>query len=1530
MLVREINAWRGGLLLLRHVTPLTRRYVVYFCSGAYTNGGRQGAPNYIYYALAAAQATGNCNSSTPPLTGSNCAFQDITRGDNLICGTSTCTSSTGTHMGFQAAVGYDLATGLGSVNAANLANQWKTVVFNSSNTTLNLDKTSGISQGDSITFSGNVAAGSGNGTPTGEVAFILSQGAFGSTVSLDTGALNDPGAFATLDGSGNFTATLKNLPGGTFNVTARYAGDQTYASSLSAPVPVTVTPGNSVVTITPEWFNDTVTCSASIVSSYNYGQFAWIPAAVTSSTGQGKPTGTVTFTVDDVAYATETLDPQANAYLAAGTLATTSCLYDFMFAQSPTLTGGTHVIGASYSGDATFSAATATPVTITVNPLTVTPTLAAGATLITSGFADQLTATFTTSALTGISTMNSGPTGTVTYTDTTTSTVLGTAPVVPTRSFSGNTYTYAATAILSTTAITQTGANAITATYSGDSNFNATTSAAVTVTVGTGTATTTTVTSSANPTTLNGRPTFTATIAGGTAPTAGTVTFYDGAAVLGTGTVGSGHTATFRPASGAPFFGGAHSVTATFGGNTTFMASTSAPLTENVTQGTNTIVVSTKLVGTAGSTYALAALLTPSPTVTGPFAPNRGQVQFFDGATNIGSATAITITSGQGGYGLWNAVLTVNNLTAGTHSITASYSDVNYATATSAAVSLFVGGTPTITWATPAAITYPAAISATQLNATANIPGTFAYTPAASTVLNAGSQTLSVKFTPTDYTDFAPQTQTVQLQVNQEAQTITFPTVPTQTYGGGPVTLGASATSTLAVSYAVTSGPATVVGNILTYSGAGAVTVQATQAGNTNWAAATPVSQTFNVLPPAPAISLAPGTYVGPQNVSVSDTLAGSVFYYTVDGTTPTTSSASTTIGSIWVQNSTTSAGGPVVLNVIAVKGGQSSVPATATYTIQTAAPTFSEPGGTYATAQSISLSGTTYGANASSIHYTVDGSTPTAASPSYTGPISITNGTVTISAVAHAPFLSNSTVASATYTVTAALPTPRISLAGGSYIGAQNVTVSDSLAGVTFYYTLDGTAPTTSSTSTTGSIWIQNSSNNAGAPIILTVIAGKTGATSSASATATYSISTAAPTFSVPAGTYPTAQSIALSSTTSGATIHYTLDGSAPTTSSPVYTTPISITNGTVTIKATAHASFLYTSTVASATYTVTAALPTPSLSLAGGSYIGAQNVIATDSLAGVTFYYTIDGTTPTTASASSTGSIWIQNSSTNLGAPIILMVIAGKSGSTSSAVATATYSISTAAPTFSSAAGSYPTAQSITLSSVTPGAVIHYTTDGSTPTLSSPTYAAPISITNGSMTIKALAHASNMYSSTVAAASYTVTAALPTPTLSIPAGTYSGAQDVLFHDSVAGVTFYYTTDGSTPTTSSSATTAGVWLQTSSAFLGAPITLNVIAVKSGSTTSAVASATYQIDTATPAFSVPGGTYGSAQSVILSSATSGATIHYTTDGSTPTLASPTYTGAIAVTSGTVTIKAIAHAGNMYNSVVASATYTIIP
>ncbi len=62
---------------------------------------------------------------------------------------------------------------------------------------------------------------------------------------------------------------------------------------------------------------------------------------------------------------------------------------------------------------------------------------------------------------------------------------------------------------------------------------------------------------------------------------------------------------------------------------------------------------------------------------------------------------------------------------------------------------------PAITWANPADIVYGTALGATQLNATANVPGTFAYSPAAGTTLNAGAQqTLSVSFTPSDTANY--------------------------------------------------------------------------------------------------------------------------------------------------------------------------------------------------------------------------------------------------------------------------------------------------------------------------------------------------------------------------------------------------------------------------------------------------------------------------------------------------------------------------------------------------------------------------------------------------------------------------------------------------------------------------------------------------------------------------------------------------------------------------------------------------------
>ena len=109
--------------------------------------------------------------------------------------------------------------------------------------------------------------------------------------------------------------------------------------------------------------------------------------------------------------------------------------------------------------------------------------------------------------------------------------------------------------------------------------------------------------------------------------------------------------------------------------------------------------------------------------------------------------------------------------------------------------------TPTIIWSNPSDITYGTALSDTQLNATANVDGTFVYSPASGTVLGAGSQTLSVTFTPTDTNNYNPVTQTVSLTVNPANSVVTtWPTASSITYGQ---TL---ADSTLSAGVSVTAG----------------------------------------------------------------------------------------------------------------------------------------------------------------------------------------------------------------------------------------------------------------------------------------------------------------------------------------------------------------------------------------------------------------------------------------------------------------------------------------------------------------------------------------------------------------------------------------------------------------------------------------------------------------------------------------------------------------------------------------------------
>jgi hypothetical protein len=105
---------------------------------------------------------------------------------------------------------------------------------------------------------------------------------------------------------------------------------------------------------------------------------------------------------------------------------------------------------------------------------------------------------------------------------------------------------------------------------------------------------------------------------------------------------------------------------------------------------------------------------------------------------------------------------------------------------------LFTGpAAPPITWPTPASIVYGAALGANQLNATSSLPGTFTYNPPAGTVLNAGSQVLSVTFNPTDTSDYVPVTANVTLVVLPESLSIT-PASASKLYGAPVPALTAS------------------------------------------------------------------------------------------------------------------------------------------------------------------------------------------------------------------------------------------------------------------------------------------------------------------------------------------------------------------------------------------------------------------------------------------------------------------------------------------------------------------------------------------------------------------------------------------------------------------------------------------------------------------------------------------------------------------------------------------------------------------
>lgn len=181
---------------------------------------------------------------------------------------------------------------------------------------------------------------------------------------------------------------------------------------------------------------------------------------------------------------------------------------------------------------------------------------------------------------------------------------------------------------------------------------------------------------------------------------------------------------------------------------------------------------------------------------------------------------------------------------------------------------------------------------------------------------------------------------------------------------------------------------------------------------------------------------------------------------------------------------------------------------------------------------------------------------------------------------------------------------------------------------------------------------------------------------------------------------------------------------------------------------------------------------------------------------------------------------------------------------------------------PSFTPDAGTYTSAQSVTIASSTSGAVIHYTTDGSTPSATVGTvYSGPVSVA-ASLTLKAIASASGLTDSSVASAAYVINITTPTaatPTCSPAAGTYTSAQTVSCSSTTPSSTTYCTVDGTTPTTASPVCT--------SIAIGSTRTLKAISAASGDTNSAVLTQAYTINIpstlAVATTSLPSGTVNS-------------------------------------------------------------------
>jgi hypothetical protein len=541
-----------------------------------------------------------------------------------------------------------------------------------------------------------------------------------------------------------------------------------------------------------------------------------------------------------------------------------------------------------------------------------------------------------------------------------------------------------------------------------------------------------------------------------------------------------------------------------------------------------------------------------------------------------------------------------------------------------------------------------------------------------------------------------------------------------------------------------------------------------------------------------------------------------------------------------------------------------------------------SPPGGPYATPPEVTLTAS----EPSTVYYTLDGTVPTTASASGDSPVTFAvpaaGGELRFFAVDEAG--NEGSPRSELYIVDSLAPTTTATPPAGAYQGVD-VVVLEADEAATIYYTTDGTDPTTSSASGPSPVTIADIVDGR----VIRFFAVDHLGNSETIKEASYVVDPLAPVTraSPPGGQFQSLDQITLTSN-EPATIYYTTDGSEPTLDSPSAADVVLLDSlaAVFTVRFFAVDALGNREGVLSESYVIDGDAPQVRAQPAGGRFSRPPIVLLTSDEP-ATIYYTTDGSPPDPSSPSAIDPVVLNEISDGM---VVRYFGVDPLGNVS-AEQSDTYILDPGVPTTTALppGGTYATEPDVVVSADEP-ATIYYTTDGSTPTLlAAQQSASPLTlngVTDGTvLRFFSVDLAGNQEG--VRTEAYVVDKT-PAAVTATPTGGLSRGVPLVVLTSEPDATIHWTTDGTDPTTSSSSALGTAFVTG----IANGTELRFLSVDTVGNTSAISSESYEIDPVSPITNAapPGGTYDAPPTVTLTS-NEPATIHYTLDGSTPTLTS---------------------------------------